>query len=60
MPDDKPTPVRCTCGTLFGYETGDTLAIKNRDLFRVFRGGVVSGPCRKCGQMVRWEAKTPS
>jgi hypothetical protein len=53
----KPEPVRCACGTLFGYATGDTLAIKHRDLYRLFKGGSVEGPCRRCGATVRWEAK---
>ena len=51
----NPKPVLCpACGCLFGYEVGDTLNIKHRDLFRSFRGGTVEGPCRRCGQQVRW------
>lgn len=58
MPEQQPPriAVRCPCGTLFGYQTGDVLAIKNRDLFRTFRGGIVEGPCRRCGVTFRWEA----
>lgn len=44
--------------TLFGRETdGGTLVIKHRDLYRIFEGGKVSGPCRGCGYTVTWEAK---
>lgn len=48
--------IRCSCGTLFGYEqdSGERIAIKHRDLFRVIRGEV-EGPCRKCGSIVRWK-----
>ncbi len=46
--------VRCECGTLFGIQQIDgTLAIKYRDLNRVV-SGTVSGPCRKCGEVVTW------
>jgi len=54
----KPEPVRCpSCGTLFGYTDGPTLNIKHRDLYREIKNGSVEGPCRKCGTIVRWEAK---
>ncbi|HSE45299.1 MAG TPA: hypothetical protein VLA89_08205 [Gemmatimonadales bacterium] len=54
----KPEHIRCVCGTLFGMELPDgTLAIKHRDLYRNIRGGVVEGPCRRCGAIVRWQAK---
>jgi hypothetical protein len=47
-----------SCGMLFGRVIDeDVLAIKNRDLYRVFnrgQGGEVSGPCRRCGTTVRW------
>lgn len=51
-------PVRCSCGTLFGYEqdSGERIAIKHRDLYRIIRGAV-EGPCRKCGSTVKWEPK---
>lgn len=54
---DKPIPVRCACGTLFGYaeKGGERIAIKHRDLYRLIRGSV-EGPCRKCGATVRWQA----
>lgn len=47
--------VKCpSCGTLFGVEQPDgSLSIKHRDLFRQVRGSV-SGPCRRCGQVVVW------
>jgi hypothetical protein len=51
--DQKPIAVRCACGTLFGYATGERLAIKHRDLYRIIRGSV-EGPCRKCGAIVKW------
>lgn len=49
-------PVECpSCGTLFGYETAPgVLSMKYRDVYRTVRGGEVSGPCRRCGAMVRW------
>ncbi len=55
----RPEPVRCTCGTLFGYvevlpDGTRRLAIKHRDLYRTVSGGAVEGPCRKCGSIVRW------
>lgn len=55
---NRPVPVRCTCGTLFGYAdaSGERIAIKHRDLYRIIRGSV-EGPCRKCGTTVRWVAK---
>jgi hypothetical protein len=55
---NRPVAVRCTCGTLFGYAdaTGERIAIKHRDLYRIIRGSV-EGPCRKCGNTVRWDAK---
>lgn len=52
--------IRCSaCNTLFGMEHGDgqLLAIKSRDLYRLFKGGAVEGPCRRCGATVRWEAR---
>ncbi len=54
----KPEPIRCDCGALFGnVEVGSDgtrrLAIKHRDLYRIV-AGVVEGPCRKCGTMLRW------
>lgn len=53
----KSTPVTCpACDCLFGYEVNGTLNIKHRDLFRSIKGGVVEGPCRRCGQQVRWQA----
>lgn len=53
----QPTAIRCpACECLFGYEHEGVLNIKHRDLFREFRGGVVSGPCRRCGTIVRWPA----
>lgn len=52
MPQQKE--VRCSCGCLFGIEQADgILVIKARDLYRFVRGEV-SGPCRKCGQLIRW------
>lgn len=54
------TAVRCgSCGSLFGmaHEDGSTLSIKVRDIQRLFKGGVVEGACRRCGLLVRWEAK---
>lgn len=53
--------IKCQrCGTLFGKEVqGDewsTLTIKYRDLFRSFIRGTVFGPCRGCGEIVRWES----
>lgn len=48
--------VKCECGALFGIEQPDgTLAIKYRDLFRIVKGSV-SGPCRKCGANMVWQA----
>jgi hypothetical protein len=53
----QPTPIKCpACECLFGYEVNGTLNIKHRDLFRSIEGGVVEGPCRRCGQQVRWQA----
>lgn len=54
---DKPVAVRCVCGTLFGYadSSQQRIAIKHRDLYRVIRGSV-EGPCRKCGNTVKWTA----
>lgn len=55
--------IKCPqCGTLFGKEIDipeepkedNILTIKNRDLYRSYRGGVVWGPCRGCGVTVRW------
>jgi len=56
--------VKCPqCGALFGKEISierdgsrdvPILTIKNRDLYRTFRGGRVSGPCRGCGATVQW------
>jgi len=54
-----PIAVRCgACGTLFGYEqgTGESIAIKHRDLYRVIKGPV-EGPCRKCGATVKWQPR---
>jgi len=50
----QPIAIRCSCGTLFGYEQDGVLNIKHRDLYRHVEGGVVTGPCRKCGKTVRW------
>lgn len=52
MPD---VDIKCPhCGTLFGKEGEDgVLRIKFKDLFRNVEGRV-SGPCRKCGQIVAW------
>jgi len=51
--------IKCpACGTLFGRENEEgTLDIKHRDLYRTIRGGSVSGPCRRCGAKVTWQAK---
>jgi hypothetical protein len=51
--------VRCPVDeVLFGIEVDpSTLSIKNRDLYRIVKGGRVSGPCRGCGNEVVWEAK---
>ena len=59
--------IRCPeCNTLFGKEisTEDAegnskaseaiLTIKNRDLYRSYKGGLVWGPCRNCGVTVAW------
>lgn len=54
--------IKCPqCGTLFGKEVNTPqgghepiLTIKNRDLYRSFKGGTVFGPCRGCGITVRW------
>lgn len=55
--------IKCQqCGTLFGKEVSiegeskgsEILTIKNRDLYRSFRGGSVFGPCRGCGMTVMW------
>ena len=58
--------IKCPqCRTLFGKEvtaqpleepTRDNgiLTIKNRDLYRSYKGGVVWGPCRGCGITVTW------
>lgn len=60
--------IKCQqCGTLFGKEvyledpdgksdpTEDSiLTIKNRDLYRSYKGGKVWGPCRGCGMTVAW------
>lgn len=57
--------IKCPqCGTLFGKEvrgqqeeeadTDGILTIKNRDLYRSYKGGVVWGPCRGCGITVAW------
>lgn len=63
------TDVKCPqCGTLFGkeitlhsdddpvntYREDAILTIKNRDLYRSYKGGKVWGPCRGCGVTVRW------
>jgi hypothetical protein len=53
--------IKCPrCGTLFGKEyEGDgwtLLTIKYRDLFRSFVSGTVFGPCRGCGDTVKWES----
>lgn len=55
--------IKCQqCGTLFGKEVSiekeakedSILTIKNRDLYRSYRGGKVWGPCRGCGMTVQW------
>ena len=55
--------IKCPqCGTLFGKEVkaqgaipeDGILTIKNRDLYRSYKGGVVWGPCRGCGVTVAW------
>ena len=53
--------IKCPqCGALFGKEitTADAetpiLTIKNRDLYRSYKGGRVWGPCRGCGVTVSW------
>lgn len=53
--------IKCVqCGTLFGKEVktptseAPVLTIKNRDLYRTYKGGVVWGPCRGCGITVSW------
>lgn len=53
--------VRCpSCGTLFGITDEDgRIVIKHRDLLRLIRGSV-EGPCRKCGQTVKWLSPTDS
>lgn len=54
----QATEIRCpACGCLFGVEVGNKLNIKHRDLFRAIRGGTVSGPCRRCGELVVWPSK---
>lgn len=46
--------VKClNCGTLFGKESNETLAIKYRDLYRSIEGKAW-GPCRGCGNVVEW------
>jgi hypothetical protein len=45
--------IKCVCGTLFGKEQDGVLAIKYRDLYRQIEGRV-EGPCRGCGNVVRW------
>lgn len=60
MQDKGQKDIKCQCGTLFGKEvttpTSDQpiLTIKNRDLYRTYKGGVVWGPCRGCGLTVQW------
>jgi len=54
--------VKCAqCGTLFGKESIDDgwtmLTIKYRDMFRMFRQGVLYGPCRGCGSTVTWRSR---
>ena len=52
--------IKCPqCGALFGKEvsikeTDRILTIKNRDLYRSYKGGTVWGPCRNCGSTVKW------
>lgn len=55
--------IKCEqCGTLFGKvvdivgqpESDAILTIKNRDLYRSYKGGKVWGPCRGCGVTVSW------
>lgn len=57
--------IKCPqCGTLFGKEVAidpdkdensePILTIKNRDLYRSYKGGTVWGPCRGCGITVKW------
>ena len=50
--------IRCPVdNVLFGVElNGESLSIKNRDLYRTVEGGTVTGPCRGCGNIVKWEA----
>jgi len=57
-----PIKVLCEgCGTLFGIEPQKgVLNIKHRDLFRTITGGVVTGPCRKCGNQVKWSSENVS
>lgn len=50
--------VRCpACGCLFGIEHNGRLNIKHRELYRTVVGGEVFGPCRRCGELVRWPAQ---
>lgn len=50
----QQTEIRCPgCGCLFGIESGGRLNIKHRELFRTVKGEVF-GPCRRCGEQVRW------
>jgi hypothetical protein len=60
--------IKCPqCGTLFGKEltideepegaqvkSEPILTIKNRDLYRSYKGGMVWGPCRGCAVTVKW------
>jgi len=52
----KSIQIRCQndrCGALFGVETNGILHKKNRDMYLMI-DGKAWGPCRKCGQMIRW------
>lgn len=54
--------IRCPhCDTLFGKEItakqdpdNPILTIKNRDLYRSYKGGRVWGPCRGCVATIVW------
>jgi hypothetical protein len=50
-----PKKILCpACGCLFGIEVNGVLNMKYRDVYRQVRGGSVEGPCRKCGEMVKY------
>ena len=51
--------IRCPyegCNSLFGTVENGILTIKNRDMWRHVEGGIVYGPCRKCGSTIVWRA----